>query len=258
MAIRRSIKLINKLSKGFGVKDLLSYGRLFVYSGVQPTNAESDPSGSHLLTFTKNGDTFTESSKALATIALGGSAGTLDSIMTGGMAFNLLPNPVTFVTSLEVTASLVADSINSKMNPLNISASVSAENVILHAPDWYGAEANGLTFATATGGSLTATSTGSFASGVTALNGINFGETVVNGVLSKAAETWQAAGLGDGVAGWFRFVPSGSEPTGSGADNVRFDGNVGTSNSDLIISATSIVFGSVYSISSGTITEPVE
>jgi hypothetical protein len=259
MTIRRSTKLVNDLALGYGVRELLHDGRIFIYSGAQPTDADTAPSGTLLMTFTESGNSYTDATRALATIAIGGSAtGTIATIKVGGMGFNLLSAAVDFTTSATVTAGLIADNINALQNPLNIVAVASTTNVLLYTPYWLGAEANGLTFATTTTGSLTATSSGSFASGVTAVNGINFGETVTDGQISKESATWQAEAVASGTAGWFRFIACGSTVDGVADEDIRFDGNVGTSNADLIISTTAVVSGAIHTVSTAPITEPTE
>lgn len=259
MAIRRTTKLINELVKGFSVRDLLRDGRIAVYSGSQPSDADDAPTGTKLLEFTENGNTFSAATASLVAIAIGGSAtGAITSITVGGMGFNLLSEEVAFTTSAAATTALIVDNINAYKNPLNIRAEVSTSNVILFCPDWVGVGGNGLTFATSTTGSLTATSSGTFASGVNAVNGVNFSETVTGGTLSKDSVTWQGTGLSTGTAGWFRFVAGGSTESDAGSGEVRFDGTVGTSNADMIISATTITTDAVYTISTGTIIEPAE
>ncbi len=259
MAIRRSTKLINDLVRGYGVRELLRDGRIFVYTGAQPTTADAAPNGTLLMTFTLDGNSYTDATRATATINLSGSGpGSLDTVTVGGMGFNLLSHVVDFDSTLETTAYNAAETINATQNPLNITAESSTTNIILSSPYWVGADANGLTFATSTSGSLTASASGLFAGGISAINGINFKESVSDGVISKATETWQAIAIAAGTAGWFRFVPCGSTVDGVANTDIRFDGTVGTNNADLLISTTAIVEDAVHTISSGSIKEPKE
>ena len=259
MAVRRTTKLINELAGGSSVKNILADGRICIYSGAQPTDADAAPSGTKLLTFTEGGNTFTAGTGSYATIAIGGSAtGAITTVTVGSMAHNLLSESVSYVTSASVTAIAIADNINARNNPLNITAEASTTNVILTLPIWIGAEGDGLTFATTTSGSLTATTSGAFGSGAAATNGINFRAIISDGTLTKDSNTWQGTGIATGTAGWFRFIAGDSTESDTGVAEVRFDGSVGTSNADMIISATSIVVDSVYTISAGTIIEPKE
>lgn len=258
MAIRRTTALINGLAGGYGISELLTNGFINVYSGAQPSDADNAPSGTLLLTYSLNGNAYADATRAMASIAIGGTIGTLDEVTVGGMGYNLLASPVSYNSSATVTVSDIVTNINSKQNPLNIVAVQNSTTLELYTPHMLGANANGLTFATSVTGGLTATSSGTFSGGVTATNGINFSETVTSGSISKTSEVWQGSGITSGVAGWFRFVPCGSNADGVGTDNVRFDGSVGTSNADMIISSTSIVESSVYTISSGNISEAKE
>ena len=259
MAISRSTELINKLAQGYGIREVLADGRIQIYSGVQPANADTAATGSHLLTFSLGGIAYVDGTKSLATIAIGGTAaGTLDTIKVGGMDFNLLSEAVSFNSGTQQTASDIVDNINARMNPLNIIAVANVSDVELHAPIWLGSDADGLSFLTSVTGNITATTSGVFGSGVFIQNGINFVEKAVDGVLNKAAEVWQGSGIIDGTAGYFRFIAGGSTSDGVSGDDIRFDGNIGTSNSDMIISSTTIVPEAIYSITSGSIAEVEE
>jgi len=258
MTIRRSTKLVNDLANGYGVKELLRDGVINVYSGTQPTDADISPAGTLLLTYTAGGNTFVDAVRSVASIAIGGTTGTLATITVGGMDFNLLSEAVAYNSTAALTVTDIVTNINAKQNPLNIVAVQNTSTVELYAPYWLGAESNNLTFATSVTAGLTATSSGIFDSGTNAVNGINFAETVTDGVIGKTSDVWQANGIVDGTAAWFRFVPCGSATDGDGANYGRFDGSVGTSNADMIISTTAIITGAVYTISAGTITEPKE
>lgn len=258
MAIRRSTSLINALSQGFGTRELLTDGRLFLYSGSQPASADDAATGTQLLTYTVAGGTYVGPTKAMATIAIGGTAtGSIDTLTIGGADFNLLSSSVSFNSSAQQTASDIADNINAKMNFLNITAVANVSDVELYSPYWIGAGANNLTFACTVSGSLTATLSGVFAGGVTAINGLNFADTVNDGLIAKTSDVWQGMGAVTGTAGYFRFVAGGSEPDNTG-DTIRFDGSVGTANADMIISSTAVVSEVIYTITAGTITELAE
>jgi len=86
---------------------------------------------------------------------------------------------------------------------------------------------------TLSGGNFTAGADGA------STNGLRFDDPVA-GVLSKAAaEAWQGVGLADGSVGWFRFYAS-EEETGASATADRFDGSVGASGAQLIMTNTTI------------------
>jgi len=95
---------------------------------------------------------------------------------------------------------------------------------------------------------------GAFTSGV-ATNGLDF-DAPAAGVLSKAAaETWSGVGLADGTAAWFRFY-SNTVVIGASTTTCRFDGTVGTSGADLLLTSTSIVTSATTTIDTATFTLP--
>jgi hypothetical protein len=173
------------------------------------------------------------------------------------MDFNLLSAAVAWDTDLTTTAAAVAANINARQNPLNITATANVGVVTLSLPFWLGAEGDSLTLvSTETAGTTLAVADANFSGGTTAVNGLNFLEAAVAGVLSKEATVWQGTGLADGTAGWFRFVAGGSTVSGVSGSDVRFDGSVATSGGDMTISSTDINADAIYTISSGNITEP--
>lgn len=79
---------------------------------------------------------------------------------------------------------------------------------------------------------------------------------IVSGTISKhPAETWSGVGLATGTAGWFRFY-SNAETTGATVTGIHFDGSVGTSGSDLVLSSTSITLNATTTIDTFSITLP--
>lgn len=93
-------------------------------------------------------------------------------------------------------------------------------------------------------------------SGNTLLAELTFGSTAfgasVAGVATANAITADSSADNTGTATWFRALKSGGVDV---TDNV-FDGDVGTSGSDLNLNTTSIVAGASVSVSSLTYTQP--
>jgi len=207
----RSTALINALARGFGIRELLRDGYINVYSGTQPVSADVAPTGTHLLTYTKDGLTYVPATRAFADITIGGTVGgSIDTVTVGGMSFNLLSSSVPFRLSAAATAIDIAANINARQNPLNIIADTNSEHLYLRAPHWLGAEANNLSFMTTVTAPLTATDSGVFGSGVNAQNGLNFLESIVDGKLNKESEIWQAIGLVSILANSIYTISSGS------------------------------------------------
>jgi len=87
-------------------------------------------------------------------------------------------------------------------------------------------------------------------------NALHFEATAPAGVAEKStSETWQGLGLADGTAAWFRFYDS-NDVQGASTTELRFDGTVGTSGADLILSSTSIIAGATTTIDTATFTLP--
>jgi len=90
-------------------------------------------------------------------------------------------------------------------------------------------------------------SAGTFTPG-TATNGLNFDEVSAGTMSKDVSETWQTTAVAGGTAGWFRFMSNSSTPSGTGIDQIRFDGNVATSGANLNMPITTFVLGTTYSI----------
>jgi len=97
-------------------------------------------------------------------------------------------------------------------------------------------------------------SSGAFIGGA-ATNGLEF-DAAADGELTKAAaETWSGLGLAIGTAGWFRFY-NNAYTLGASTEAIRFDGNVSTASSQLVLSSTSIKVSLPITIDTFTLTLP--
>jgi hypothetical protein len=87
-------------------------------------------------------------------------------------------------------------------------------------------------------------------------NALHFEPVATAGVAEKeTTETWQGLGLDDGTAAWFRFYDSNDTPGASGTA-LRFDGTVGTSGADLLLTSTNIVNGATTTLDTAEFTLP--
>lgn len=93
-------------------------------------------------------------------------------------------------------------------------------------------------------------------SGTAAEDGLKFG-TTGGGTLSIGTPAWTGTVLVDGVAGYFRFYGSGGT-AGTSATEIRFDGAVGVSGSDLDLTHTNLAAGATLTIKTATIVQPAE
>lgn len=91
-------------------------------------------------------------------------------------------------------------------------------------------------------------------------NGLNF-DAAVNGVVTKAAaETWQFAGLANGIAGYFVLLPNSADDgtVDSGKTHRRYIGTIGTSNADLIMSNPQVVLNAVKTVDEFSLAIPTQ
>lgn len=89
-----------------------------------------------------------------------------------------------------------------------------------------GSETNGLTFAAASGGSVSKTG------------------------------TWSFVGVAQGTAGWFRFKANGVDDGGTSTSLPRLDGSISTSGADMSLSNINISVGAPTTIDMFTVTIP--
>lgn len=257
MTLRLSTALRNYANQKGSVKRALQNGKIMIYSGTQPASADAAPTGTLLCTITDTGGAHTAEVQASTTITLTGAAGSIDTLTVDGVA--IIDAAVPFNTSLTQTASDLADAINNSASIPDYEASFSGAVVTLKAPRGMGASANALAVAAGTT-TLVATiaNSGTLAGGVTPANGLKFG-TSTAGVLAKlASQAWAGVAVATGTAGWFRFVGSvaDSGTLDSSETEVRLDGAIATSGSQLNMSSTSITSGATQTISSFPITLP--
>lgn len=87
---------------------------------------------------------------------------------------------------------------------------------------------------------------------------LHFAAAAVDGVIAKAAaETWQATGLANGPAGYFRVVTDADAGDTSSTTAIRVDGVIAVSGSDMDMTNTSIALGAPLLINTATFTMPV-
>lgn len=252
---------VSKALRNFTVADgsatqALSNCVIKYYTGTQPANADAAPTGTLLCTFSKSGGALTREVLATGTMTLtGGASGSVNSVTVNSI--DILGAAVAFDTSLAVTATKVAAQIN--RNPQNylFTASASGAVVTIKAKPGLGALPN--TWAVSAGLTTITASFAAMASGVTAVNGLNWDATAVNGVLNKHPdEVWQGTAVAGGTVGWFRVEAAVLDAGGidSTESIIRVDGAVATSGGEINMGNTTIVNAAVQTISALTIELP--
>ena len=256
MALRLSDALRNALNESQSLKHAMSNCVLKWYTGSQPATAEAAPTGTLLCTFSKSSGALTREVYSEGSVDLtGGAAGSVNTITVNSIS--ILPAAVPFNTSLAQTATDVCTAINN--NPMNqlFYAYVSATDKInIQAKPGLGATPNGWVVASTV---TTITKTDSnMAGGVTAVNGLNWGDSV-NGIIPKSTtETWSGVAAATGVPGWFRFEAALTDAGAlDSADAImRMDGAIGTSGAELNMATLSVTSGVTQTIDSFSVELP--
>jgi hypothetical protein len=264
MAKRLSTAMVDFLSQDGSISGALKNGRLVFFSGTQPASADTASGvaiASALCTFTASSGVYTAETRATFLITVSGTLpGTLDTLTVGGVP--IISGAVSLATDVTTAAAAIASNINAYQNVGDFKATSNVGVVTITAPKNTGALHNGVTVAhtettttvtTNGGSSATVGGTGATA-GVTALNGLTF--TFPNasaGVLIKATTPWTGVATATGTAGWFRFAGDGTDVNTTSTTAIRFDGSIGTSGADLIVSSTTITASATQTINTFTI-----
>ena len=255
MALRFSTGLRNFLNEAGGVKQALNNGKIFIYSGSQPATADDAASGTLLATITKASGALTEEVQAVGSVTLdSGASGSVDTLTVNSL--EIMGGSVAFDTSLTQTATNMAVAINNNPKNLLFVATSSGAVVTITAKPGLGALANGWVVAS-TVTTITKTDA-NMAAGVTAVNGLTFGDAAAGVLVKNPAETWTGVGLASGTAGWFRYEGSVTDTEASDATGnlIRLDGNIATSGANLNMSSTAIVLGATQTVNTFSLTVP--
>lgn len=248
MALRFSKGLRNFINSGGSLRQALNGGKIKIFTGSQPTNADDAEAGTLLVTITKSAGAHTDEVYSVGTVSLdSGASGNVSSVKVNSI--EVLNGTTTFNSSLTQTASDLARDINRNPQNLQYVASASGTVVTLTAKPGLGALVNGhvLSGTVSTIGATFGTMTG----GVTPVNGLNWEVSATGTMTARSDETWSGTAVADGTAGWFRWI-AGIADAGS-ADSaetyMRLDGSIAASGGQLN-GATAIASGSVQTVTS--------
>lgn len=90
---------------------------------------------------------------------------------------------------------------------------------------------------------------GAFTEGVST-NGLVWDSTTTPGsAIKPSGSTWRATALADGTIGWFRVRGNATDSGASSSTLPRFDGTVGVSSGDLLLSVVNVTTGAPIDIS---------
>jgi len=247
--IRLSTKLRNNMLGPTGLAATFVNGVIDIYTGTQPLTADTAASGTKLGTVSLSSGAVTAEISASKTLTLAGTSGSVNTVLVGNM--NIIPSgAVLFTTDLTTTAALLAAAVNAA----GLYEATSASDVVtIIAPPGTGATHNGLTL-TSTVTTMTATSGGNLAGGVTAVNGLTF-TSPSSGMISKSG-VWSCTGEHEGTAGWFRMKAGKADADGASTTLARLDGAIAIAGSDMNVANVVVSVGSPVTIDSLTITMP--
>lgn len=258
MTLRFSDGYRNAVQQLSSCKHVLNNAEIRVFTGTQPSDANQAETGTLLFKITKSGGTRTSEVRATGSTTLtGGSSGSVDTLTVNSI--EVMGTSVPFNTSLTQTAADVVTMVNNNPKNLLFFASSSGAVVTLTAKPGLGTLANGWVVA---GTSTTITQSyvniGSGVAGVTAVNGVTFNGSTAGALTKNASETWSGTGVANGTAGWFRVIGSVADAGSldSSAVQIRVDGAIATSGSEMNMSNTTVAISAVQTVNTFTITEP--
>jgi hypothetical protein len=237
---------------------MFNKGYIEIYSGAQPVSADAAETGTLLGVVSVNGAALTKETRATGSVTLtGGASGSINTVTVGGL--NIIPDgAVAFNTSLNQTASDLADAIN--RNGI-MEATAAAAVVTLR-----GRPGTGVTTAAVTATLTTVTATyvnmGSGVAGIAPVNALNLATPSLGIITKPTNQVWNFQGVAAGTAGWFRFYSSDTADTGlllTGAPwYPRLDGSIATSGADLNLSQIVIAVASSNTIDTFSLTVPAQ
>lgn len=256
MALRLSKALRNFMQEGGSFKHGMSNAVLKIYTGSQPATPETAPSGTLLVTISDASGALTREVQSLGSVDLtGGASGSVDTLTVNSI--EIMGSATNFNTSLAQTAQDVVDKINN--NPFNylFQAYLSdTDKINIRAKPGLGALPNGWVVAS-TVTTITKTDA-NMASGVSAVNGLRWGDSAA-GIISKlSTQTWSGVAGNTGTGGWFRFEAAVADGGGTDSDEsiLRMDGAIATSGAEMNVASTSFTSGVTYTIDNATFTFP--
>lgn len=258
MALRYSTAARNFIAGVGSWKDCFQNGKMEIYSGTQPSSADSAVQGTLLCTITDSAGAHTAEVLSAGSVTLtGGASGSVNTLTVNSV--EIMGAAVSFNASLTQTAADIAVQINRFHSATEYVATSSGAKVIITALPGTGTAPNGLVVAsTVTTITKTDVNMGTEVAGVAAVNGLKYEYPTAGGVAKLASQTWSGVNAASGTAGWYRLYGSVADAGGADSSLVyrREDGAIATSGAELNINPTSFVAAATTTISSGTLTIP--
>lgn len=259
MALKLSAALRDACNEMGSLKNVMSNCVMKWYTGAQPATAETAPTGTLACVFSSASGALTREVLAVGSVALtGGASGSVNTLTVNSL--EIMGSATNFNTSLIQTATDIVTKINNNpQNLLFVASNVlgTSATITLTARPGLGALANWTVASTTT--TITKTDT-NLTGGVTALNGLKWGDSVA-GVLTKdPSQTWSGLALQTVSVGWFRIEAAVLDSFVTDATGVimRIDGSIGISGAELNMGNPAIVTGVAQRIDNFSITLPTD
>lgn len=259
MALKLSAALRDACNEMGSLKNVMSNCVMKWYTGAQPATAETAPTGTLACVFSNASGALTREVLAAGSVALtGGASGSVNTLTVNSL--EIMGSATNFNTSLVQTATDIVTKINNNpQNLLFVASNVlgTSATITLTARPGLGALANWTVASTTT--TITKTDT-NLTGGVTALNGLKWGDSVA-GVLAKdPSQTWSGLALQTVSVGWFRIEAAVLDSFVTDATGVimRIDGSIGISGAELNMGNPAIVTGVAQRIDNFSITLPTD
>lgn len=250
MALRFSSGLVKKLVDTSPVRTLLTGGKILIFAGAQPADADTAATTSPLLTI---GNLAPPVQSAVVGSATGGTlaAATYYYVVTAlnAQGETLKSNETSYVaggatSSVTVAWTAVAGATGYRIYRGTAST---VENV------YYSVAGTAVSFldtgAANTGGTPPVSNT----------TGIGFDADGSGGILKQTAATdWTGTIVADGTAGWFRICEAADAGTGASTTLARMDGAIATSGGQMNLASLTFVNLAPFTITDAQITFPKE
>jgi hypothetical protein len=239
MAWKISTALRNAMLEMGSFKKVMSNCIIKVYSGGQPATAELAPTGTLLCTYSDASGTPTREVRAQGTVTYTGTSGSADALTVNGL--EIMGSATANTGVLATTVQAIADKINHNPKNLLFVASANAGVLTLTAKPGLGALANGwAVVSTTTTMGRTDVNIGTTTAGVTAVNGLNWGDAVGAVLPKHPTQSWSGVPVASGTAGWFRIEAAVNDASGVDASEsiLRADGLCATSGAELNMNTT--------------------
>lgn len=260
MSLKLTAALRNMINEGACLKQAMSNCVLKWYTGAQPATAESAPSGTLACTFSSNSGALTREVLSVGSVVLtGGGAGSVNTLTVN--ALEIMGSATNFNTSLIQTATDIVTKINN--NPKNLLFAASngggtSATITLTAKPGLGSLPNGWVVASTT---TTITKTdNNMAGGVTAVNGLTWGDSAAGTLSKDPTQVWSGAALQSVTVGWFRFEAAVLDGLAADATEsvLRIDGSIAISGGEMNMGNPAIVLGTTQRIDSFSLTLPTD